>query len=97
MIVKNIGNEIVFVGDISLMPGDETVIANTIAQNPLVQVLANNGSLLLTEGSAIKSKTPVEKKTDVSVENADTAEADNASDKTVSQGKRGRKSAPKAE
>lgn len=56
MYIKNAGNEVVFVGEIAIAPGEEVAIANTTAQSPMVQVLAKNGKLELTEDSAAKAK-----------------------------------------
>ena len=92
MIIKNIGNELVFIGDILLNPGDKVSIANTIAHNPLVKVLAERGALQLLDGSSAKAKDSNNKKTAaVPTDNAKISETDTAKEKNDKTGKKSKK------
>lgn len=59
MKIKNTSKKLIHIGTIPLMPGEETTVANTIAEAPSIQVLAKHGLLELTaEKKAAQPKAP---------------------------------------
>lgn len=64
MIINNIGNEIVFVGDIPLSPGRSINVADVVAQNPMIQVLVEHGKLELINKNERKKRIKIRDKSD---------------------------------
>lgn len=75
MNIKNIGNEVVFIGEIAILPGEDATVANSTAQSPIVEVLAKNGKVLLTKDKDAKvpAKKSVEAPKEVADKNATSA------------------------
>jgi hypothetical protein len=47
MKIKNISKKLIHIGKTPLMPGDETTVADSVAQTPAIQVLTKQGMLEL--------------------------------------------------
>lgn len=62
MKIKNTSKKLIHVGKVPLMPGDETTVADSVAQTPAIQVLTKQGLLELIAEKKAKAagqpKTP---------------------------------------
>lgn len=91
MKVKNTSKKLIHIGSTPLMPGEETVVANTIAETPAIQILVKHGLLELTAEKKAQPK-PKEETPAVTVAEVTEAEPPKADPpKTTTQ--RGNKSA----
>lgn len=62
MKIKNISKKLIHIGNIPLMPGEETTVADSVGQAPAIQVLTKNG-LLATSTGRKKEQAPEPPKT----------------------------------
>lgn len=92
MRVKNTGNKLVLIGDITLMPGEEVAIANTIAQAESIQLLAKYGELQISDETVVNKRTAAKEIADANSTSTD----DIVTDKSTKPAKKPRKNTAKA-
>lgn len=72
--IKNNGNKIVNIGTQAVMPGAEVSVADIVAETPAIKILAQRGTLTISETERAAKKTTAKKTTKKKTETVETAE-----------------------